>query len=205
MFLFWPSLILAVYVVCSGVLPLKIHWFWKLLSAAVIFLISMKYMAYTMNGGTFFEPAVKGAWMLTWEALYGALILAAFLLLLKDICSLGLWLLGTFGVKTGFSFNRLVFIVPFFIVSVAGGFWGMYEGIKVPEVKTETIVFKNLPAQWKGTTIALLSDLHVGPVQRKEWLSEIVKRTNDLNPDIVMVTGDFIDGRVQNSFLNLNL
>ena len=83
MFLFWPSLILAVYVVCSGVLPLKIHWFWKLLSAAVIFLISMKYMAYTMNGGTFFEPAVKGAWMLTWEALYGALILAAFLLLLK--------------------------------------------------------------------------------------------------------------------------
>ena len=81
MFLFWPSLILAVYVVCSGVLPLKIHWFWKLLSAAVIFLISMKYMAYTMNGGTFFEPAVKGAWMLTWEALYGALILAAFLLL----------------------------------------------------------------------------------------------------------------------------
>ena len=157
----------------------------------------MKYMAYTMNGGTFFEPAVKGAWMLTWEALYGALILAAFLLLLKDICSLGLWLLGTFGVKTGFSFNRLVFIVPIFIVSVAGGFWGMYEGIKVPEVKTETIVFKNLPAQWKGTTIALLSDLHVGPVQRKEWLSEIVKRTNDLNPDIVMITGDFIDGRVQ--------
>ena len=157
MFLFWPSLILAVYVVCSGVLPLKIHWFWKLLSAAVIFLISMKYMVYTMNGGTFFEP----------------------------------------GVKTGFSFNRLVFIVPIFIVSVAGGFWGMYEGIKVPEVKTETIVFKNLPAQWKGTTIALLSDLHVGPVQRKEWLSEIVKRTNDLNPDIVMITGDFIDGRVQ--------
>ena len=51
MFLFWPSLILAVYVVCSGDLPLKIHWFWKLLSAAVIFLISMKYMAYTMNGG----------------------------------------------------------------------------------------------------------------------------------------------------------
>ena len=128
---------------------------------SVIFLISMKYMAYTMNGGTFFEPAVKGAWMLTWEALYGALILAAFLLLLKDICSLGLWLLGTFGVKTGFSFNRFVFIVPIFIVSVAGGFWGMYEGIKVPEVKTETIVFKNLPAQWKGTTIALLSDLHV--------------------------------------------
>lgn len=197
MFLFWPSLILAVYVVCSGVLPLKIHWFWKLLSAAVIFLISMKYMAYTMNGGTFFEPAVKGAWMLAWEALYGALILAAFLLLLKDICSLGLWLLGAFGVKTGFSFNRLVFIVPIFIVSVAGGFWGMCEGIKVPEVKTETIVFKNLPVQWKGTTIALLSDLHVGPVQRKEWLSEIVKRTNDLNPDIVMITGDFIDGRVQ--------
>lgn len=161
MFLFWPSLILAVYVVCSGVLPLKIHWFWKLLSAAVIFLISMKYMAYTMNGGTFFEPAVKGAWMLAWEALYGALILAAFLLLLKDICSLGLWLLGAFGVKTGFSFNRLVFIVPIFIVSVAGGFWGMCEGIKVPEVKTETIVFKNLPVQWKGTTIALLSDLHV--------------------------------------------
>ena len=127
MFLFWPSLILAVYVVCSGVLPLKIHWFWKLLSAAVIFLISMKYMVYTMNGGTFFEPAVKGAWMLTWEALYGALILAAFLLLLKDICSLGLWLLGTFGVKTGFSFNRLVFIVPIFIVSVLAGSQRLYK------------------------------------------------------------------------------
>ena len=102
MFLFWPSLILAVYVVCSGVLPLKIHWFWKLLSAAVIFLISMKYMAYTMNGVRSLSPQSRAHGCLLGRPCTEHLFLRRFLLFAEDICSLGLWLLGTFGVKDRF-------------------------------------------------------------------------------------------------------
>lgn len=196
MFLLWPSLILAAYVICSGVLTLKIHWGVKILLGAFILLIALKYQFYTMNGGTFFEPAIKGNLMLTWEALYGALILAAFLLLIKDICILGLWLLSVFGVNASFSFNRVGLMVTIAVISICAGFWGVHEAVKVPEVRNETITFKNLPTPWKGTKVVLLSDLHIGPVQGKEWLSQIVQKTNQLKPDIVLITGDFVDGRV---------
>lgn len=40
----------------------------------------------------------------------------------------------------------------------------------------------------------LLSDLHVGTVWSKEYLREIVEKTNALKPDVVFITGDIVSG-----------
>ncbi|WP_290148937.1 hypothetical protein [uncultured Parasutterella sp.] len=54
MFLLFPSLFLAIYSICSGVLPLKVSWLWKAVLSLIILAIALKYQAYSIGGGTFF-------------------------------------------------------------------------------------------------------------------------------------------------------
>lgn len=203
MFLLFPSLFLAIYSICSGVLPLKVSWGWKIALSLIILAIALKYQAYSIGGGTFFEPFVKGKALLIYEALYGALVVLTVLLFFKDICSLALWVLKKWGVAVGFSFNTNMMLAGLTAVSLAAGFWGMWEAIRVPDVRTVTLKVKGLPDAWRGTKIVQLSDLHIGPVQGAEWLSEVVKKTNALNPDMVLITGDFIDGSVPRTLFKL--
>lgn len=203
MFLLFPSLFLAIYSICSGVLPLKVSWLWKAVLSLIILAIALKYQAYSIGGGTFFEPFVKGKALLIYEALYGALVVLTALLFFKDVCSLALWLLEKWGVSVGFSFNNNTMLAVLMAVSAAAGFWGMWEAIHVPDVRAVTLKVKGLPDAWKGTKIVQLSDLHIGPVQGAEWLSEVVKKTNALHPDMVLITGDFIDGSVPKTLFKL--
>ncbi len=55
------------------------------------------------------------------------------------------------------------------------------------------LAFRDLPASLDGAVIAHVSDTHIGPFTRGDILKKIVQRTNDLNPDLILVTGDLID------------
>ncbi len=46
----------------------------------------------------------------------------------------------------------------------------------------------------KNTKLVQISDVHLGPVHGKEFLEKLVKKTNSLNPDYVLITGDLVDG-----------
>jgi len=48
----------------------------------------------------------------------------------------------------------------------------------------------------KPLRIVQLSDLHLGPVLSLQYFKRIVDRVNRENPDLVLITGDFIDGRL---------
>ncbi len=59
----------------------------------------------------------------------------------------------------------------------------------------------------KEVTLVQLSDVHVGTIRREEFLREIVEKTNALEPDVVLITGDLIDGGAKlepEEFLPLN-
>lgn len=47
-----------------------------------------------------------------------------------------------------------------------------------------------------GLTIAQISDIHIGPTLRKDFMRTIVDSVNSLKPHIIAVTGDLIDGHV---------
>ena len=54
----------------------------------------------------------------------------------------------------------------------------------------------NLPVAGleKPVRAVLLSDLHVGTIHNSGFLKRIVSKTNNLQPDVVFITGDFFDG-----------
>jgi predicted MPP superfamily phosphohydrolase len=59
-------------------------------------------------------------------------------------------------------------------------------------VNEERIWLDALPCAYHGLRVVQISDIHHGLFLPKEWLSEAVRQTNRLNPDIIALTGDFV-------------
>lgn len=51
---------------------------------------------------------------------------------------------------------------------------------------------KDLPKALNGLRVALLADIHRGPVVSQSFLEEVVDRVNSLSPDLVLMPGDFV-------------
>ncbi|MBC5785591.1 metallophosphoesterase [Ramlibacter sp. USB13] len=64
-------------------------------------------------------------------------------------------------------------------------------------VKRVTVPLPGLAAGLAGFRIVQISDIHVGPTIKAEYLQKIVDRVNALEPDVVAITGDLVDGSVQ--------
>ncbi len=72
-------------------------------------------------------------------------------------------------------------------------------GAKRPvQIKKLKVMLKQFPAAMNGFKIVQISDLHLGNTVGRQWLAQLVRRVNALEPDIVAVTGDLLDGFVDN-------
>jgi hypothetical protein len=65
--------------------------------------------------------------------------------------------------------------------------------VKIKEVR---VPLARLPKSMHGTTIAQITDLHIGPTIGREFVEQVVAKTNALQPDIIAITGDLVDGPV---------
>ena len=74
---------------------------------------------------------------------------------------------------------------------------GLYNARKGARIIKETAPIKNLGNNLDGLKIAQISDLHVGPTIKKGYVEEVVEQVNNLNPDIIAITGDMVDGSVK--------
>ena len=60
-----------------------------------------------------------------------------------------------------------------------------------------SIRLDRLPAALHGFSIVQLTDIHVGPTIGRRFVEDVVARTNALEPDLVAITGDLVDGHVR--------
>ena len=74
--------------------------------------------------------------------------------------------------------------------------WGLYTVSRPVAVKPVDIALPGLPAAFAGFRIVQLTDIHVGPTIGKDFIDQLVARTNALAPDVVAITGDLVDGSV---------
>jgi predicted MPP superfamily phosphohydrolase len=64
-------------------------------------------------------------------------------------------------------------------------------------VKRVEVPLARLPAGLHGTNIVQLSDVHIGPTLGRRFLSRVVDKVNALQPEVVVITGDLVDGSVE--------
>ncbi|WP_372241137.1 metallophosphoesterase, partial [Corallococcus terminator] len=65
------------------------------------------------------------------------------------------------------------------------------------KVERTTVPLKDLGPGLDGLRVVQLSDVHVGPTLDGVWLQRVVDQVNALQPDIIAVTGDLVDGTVE--------
>src|SRR5271170_6259956 len=76
--------------------------------------------------------------------------------------------------------------------SIAAGIVYPFLEAKWCHIVRTTITVPNLPTPFRGATIALLADVHHGPFVPLAYIRHVVSMTNDLQPDIVALVGDFV-------------
>ena len=64
-------------------------------------------------------------------------------------------------------------------------------------VKPLTVTLDRLPQSLDGLRIVQITDLHIGPMIGGDWLRQVVDKVNALKPDIIAITGDVVDGSVE--------
>ena len=75
--------------------------------------------------------------------------------------------------------------------------WGLREALREPAVVEVKVPIADLPPGLTGYRIAQVSDIHIGPSLKADFLRVVVDRVNALQADMVAVTGDVIDGYVR--------
>ncbi|MFJ7490635.1 metallophosphoesterase [Streptomyces sp. NPDC097727] len=74
--------------------------------------------------------------------------------------------------------------------------YGTYGVLRGPRVKRITVPLAKLPRSVHGFRIAVVSDIHLGPILGRAHTQRIVDTINRTQPDLVAVVGDLVDGTV---------
>lgn len=119
-----------------------------------------------------------------WTALLLYLIFAALL-------SLAIFILGMTFQKMTWNYPLIAAILNVFAVLLT--VYGLINS-RVIRITKIAVKLKNLPAQWQNRTAVMVSDLHLGHIQNQGFAKKVVRKINDLGPDIIFIPGDFFDG-----------
>ncbi|MFD0025433.1 metallophosphoesterase [Streptomyces sp. NPDC058382] len=74
--------------------------------------------------------------------------------------------------------------------------YGTYGVLRGPRVKHVTIPLARLPRSAHGFRIAVVSDIHLGPILGRSHTQRVVDTVNRTQPDLIAVVGDLVDGSV---------
>ncbi len=72
----------------------------------------------------------------------------------------------------------------------------LVQGLRSPEVVRKTVGLPGLPESLRGTRIVQVSDLHLGTLLGRRWLRRLVDQVQALDPHLIVVTGDLVDGHL---------
>src|SRR3954454_8503336 len=80
-------------------------------------------------------------------------------------------------------------------VSLVGG--GMASALGPPDVLRVPVRLRRLDPAFDGFRIAVVSDIHLGPLAGRAHTERIVAMINGTEPDLVAIVGDLVDGTAE--------
>lgn len=98
--------------------------------------------------------------------------------------------------------SRRLFIARSFAIGTgiaAGGVvgYGMTQALGAPVLRQVPVTLGKLDASLSGFRIAVVSDIHLGPLLGRSHTERIVRMINEQEPDLVAIVGDLVDGTVE--------
>ena len=184
--------IIALYVIWRFVRPLSVGRAGKIGLGVLLLLIAEHHLVTRTFFGSMASPEVPGQVLVVLGWAFASLILLALLLLIRDLLGIVVWALRGRTGRVLLGGSRLGIALG--LISTGLSAVGVWQAIRVPDVKTMEIVLPRLPAELDGLRIVQLTDLHASRLLQAPWLQAVVNKTNALKPDLILITGDLVDG-----------
>ncbi|HID48029.1 MAG TPA: metallophosphoesterase, partial [Chromatiales bacterium] len=88
-------------------------------------------------------------------------------------------------------FIKVAFDITMLIAAISYLLRGLGQGLARPALNTVAVTIPDFP--FNQFSIVQLTDIHVGRTIKRGFVEQLVARTNDLMPDMVVITGDLAD------------
>ncbi|MGE4297801.1 MAG: metallophosphoesterase [Desulfovibrionaceae bacterium] len=171
--------LVALYVCGRLVLPLPYALGWRLLGCAGVLLAANRITIVRL-----FDVRLSDAALLVTSWIQASVLVLFMLCLAADVVSLVLRL----------SVPPVARAAVLGAAALLLGVYGVAQAVRVPPVRETPVVLRGLPPELDGMRIAVLADLHVGPLFRRPWVERVVDATLAAKPDLIVLPGDVVDG-----------
>lgn len=176
-----------------------LNWLWPLpLPVAVKFLVSVfviiasQYQFWSrLSSGSVFAPEFPRPLIILFNWAVGTILFLTLFQLVLDLGTLVVALIAWQPVFIGTSARVAVGALAGLLAAV-----GVANALRVPHVRDVTVTIRGLSPLFDGYRLLQLSDLHITRLFSAKWTSRVVARANAASADLMVVTGDFIDGSV---------
>ncbi len=177
------------YVITRFLLPLPWTGAVKILISLVLLIASQFHFWSRLSSGSVFAPEFPRPIIILFNWASGAILLLMVFQLALDLATL--IALVFWHVDAAILIQARYAIG---IIAIALAIWGTLQAIRVPPLRDVTIIVANLPEAFAGYRLVQLTDLHISRLFPRRWTSAVVAATNRLGADLIVVTGDVIDG-----------
>lgn len=181
----------CLYVIIRFIWPMP----WPLparLAGALLLLAASQYHLYAkFSSGSVFSPEFPKAVVIFFNWAFGAILLIAVLQIVVDLGTLLAMLVRRQWLTIPPTLRYSVGTVALLLAAI-----GVHQAVRVPPVKDIEVAIKNLPPQFDGYTVLQLTDMHISKLFDEPWARAVVDRSNALGVDLILITGDLIDGPI---------
>ena len=177
--------------VAPGWRPRWVRW---AVGLALVALTALAFAGFDVWGGAFTPAQMRpGVWL-------GQAFLASCLYLFLGLVPVwlvcvGLWL-ARWDADHGRDGRRRVNRVASPLVAALAVGVTAYGAVEAatPSVTRMEVASPELPQEFDGVRVALVTDLHAGAVRSASFTQQVVDLVNEQRPDVVVIAGDLVDG-----------
>lgn len=190
------SLVVLLVLLFGLIMPLRLSWRSKtILSLLVILGISRNYL-HLIVGGNPFDPDIPYNLNFVLDLSRTTLITLAGLVVFRSLLNLGAKI-----IKRSYK----AFVLPAFslfhaqlmlILALAVACYGTSTAYSKPRINHYQVTMERLDPRLDGMRVIMVSDFHITTTTDPSYVGDIVNKINSLNPDLILLPGDLIDGQV---------
>ena len=183
----------GLYVIGRFLWPLPWRPSVKVATCLVALLASQYHLISRLTSGSQFSPEMPRDLIIAFNWAFGALLLLAIFQLTLDLMTLVVMALRRHRVRIPVRVRCAIGIC-----ALALSAFGVSQAIRVPPIKDVELAVANLPAPFEGYKLLQLTDLHISGLFEEPWTRAVVDSSNQLGVDLIVITGDLIDGTLEN-------
>jgi uncharacterized protein len=182
----------CLYVLARFLLPLPWSTRSKVATGLLLLFASQFHLWNRLSSGSVFSPEFPQVVVVAFNWAFGAILFLAILQIALDVVGLATLPFRRPApiVSTRLRYGAAVTAMVLATVAV-------HQATRLPKPKDVEIAIRGLPAEFDGYRLLQITDLHLSRLFQQDWARAVVDRANALEADLMVVTGDLIDGSVE--------